>query len=151
MTQVANAGSDNVAPQRTPGYLMAPFGWAAMPLAAMFEADPTLYAALFTISRRRMHLIALALAHVQSETDATFARLIMHGAPRAILDAVLGRLEAFAILVGDDLVQRLFNIRSKNRHQRRSVSPFMIQGPAWRSQSAAEKCRSLSCHLTGVA
>ncbi len=94
MTQVANAGSDNVAPQRTPGYLMAPFGWAAMPLAAMLGADSSLYAALFTISRRRMHLIALALAYVQSETDATFARLIMHGAPRAILDAVLGRCPA---------------------------------------------------------
>jgi hypothetical protein len=94
MTQVANAGSDNVAPQRTPGYLMAPFRWAAMPLAAMLEADPSLYAALFTISRRRMHLIALALAHVQSGTDATFARLIMYGAPRAILDAVRGRCPA---------------------------------------------------------
>src|SRR5271165_5483473 len=54
MTQVANAGTDNVAPQRTPGYLMASFGWAAMPLAAMLEADPSLYAALFTIRGPRV-------------------------------------------------------------------------------------------------
>lgn len=93
MTQNANAYSDN-APQRSPGYLMAPFGWAAKPLAAMLEADPTLYAALFTLSRRRMHLIALALAHVPTETDATFARIIMHGAPKTILDAILGRCPA---------------------------------------------------------
>jgi hypothetical protein len=42
MTQVANESSDKVAPQRSPGYLMAPFGWAAKPLAAMLEADCSL-------------------------------------------------------------------------------------------------------------
>ena len=31
---------------------MAPFGWAAKPLAAMLEADRSLYSALFTLSRR---------------------------------------------------------------------------------------------------
>jgi len=43
---------------------MAPFGWAAKPLAVMLEADPSLYWALFTLSRRRMHLIALALGRI---------------------------------------------------------------------------------------
>lgn len=70
---------------------MAPFGWAAKPLAALLEADLSLYLALFTISRQRMHLIALALAHWPGEIDAAFARLVVCGAPPAILDTVHGR------------------------------------------------------------
>jgi hypothetical protein len=77
MTQVANESSDKVAPQRSPGYLMAPFSWAAKPLAAMLEADCSLYQSPFTLSRQRMHLIAFALAHWPGEIDASFARLVI--------------------------------------------------------------------------
>jgi hypothetical protein len=94
MTQFANESSNNVAPQRSPGYLMAPFGWAAKPLAAILEADPSLYPALFSLSRRRMHLIALSLAHWQGEINASFARLLIRGVPAAVLDCVLGRRPA---------------------------------------------------------
>jgi len=73
---------------------MAPFGWAAKPLAAMLEADPSLHSALFTLSRRRMHLIALALAHWPGRMDASFAQLVMGGPLAAVLDAVLGRRPA---------------------------------------------------------
>jgi hypothetical protein len=45
----------------SPGYLLGPFGWAAQPLLGLLEADPSLCRALFTLSRQRMHLIALAL------------------------------------------------------------------------------------------
>jgi hypothetical protein len=55
------------------------------------EADASLYSALFTLSRPRMHLIALALAYWPGEIDAPFARLLILGAPPAVLDAVLGR------------------------------------------------------------
>ena len=91
MTQVVNESS---APQRSPGYLMAPFRWAAQPLAALLEADRSLYPALFTLTRSRMHLIALTLAHWGGEMDAPFARLVMLGAPTAVLDAALGRRPA---------------------------------------------------------
>ena len=91
MTLVSNQSSEKVEPQRSPGYLMAPFGWAAKPLAAMLEADPSLHSALFTLSRPRMHLIALALAHWPGEIDTPFARLVIGGALPAVLDAVLGR------------------------------------------------------------
>jgi hypothetical protein len=50
MTQVVNEGSDKFAPQRSPGYLMAPFRWAAKPLVAVLETDRSLYAALFRLS-----------------------------------------------------------------------------------------------------
>jgi hypothetical protein len=90
MTQAADNISDP-ATRVSPGYLMAPFGWAARPLAAMLEADRSLHSALFTLSRHRMHLIALALAHWPGEIDACFARLLILGAPRMLFDAVLGR------------------------------------------------------------
>ncbi len=35
MTQAANQSTDTAAPQRAPEYLMAPFGWAAKPLASL--------------------------------------------------------------------------------------------------------------------
>jgi hypothetical protein len=68
MTRVANEISNKLVPQRSPGYLTMPFGWAAQPLAVMLEADRSLYPALFTLSRRRMHLIALALAHWEARS-----------------------------------------------------------------------------------
>jgi hypothetical protein len=70
---------------------MALFRWAAKPLAAMLEADPSLYSALFTLGRPRVHLIALAFVHWPGEFDAAFARLVIGGAPSAVLDAVFGR------------------------------------------------------------
>lgn len=91
MTQITNENSDEVIPQRSPGYLMAPFGWAAKPLAALLEADRSLYLALFAIGRQRMHLIALALTHWRGEVDAAFARLVVCGTLPAVLDTVLGR------------------------------------------------------------
>jgi hypothetical protein len=73
---------------------MVPFGWAAKPLATLLEADRSLYPALFTLSQRRMHLIALALAHWEGQIDAPFARLVILGTPSKVLDAVLGRRPA---------------------------------------------------------
>jgi hypothetical protein len=90
MTQ-ANRKIDKIATQLSPGCLMAPFSWAAKPLASMFDADPSLYSALFTLGRPRMHLIALALTHWAGEIDAQFARLLILGPPLSILDGVLGR------------------------------------------------------------
>ena len=46
-------------PQPSPGFLLAPFGWAAEPVAAMMRADRSLFPDLFAIDRSRMHLIAL--------------------------------------------------------------------------------------------
>src|SRR5271166_6668676 len=60
----------------------------------MLEADCSLHQSLFTLSRQRMHLIALALAHWPGEIDASFARLVIAGAPPMVLDAVLGRRPA---------------------------------------------------------
>jgi hypothetical protein len=66
MAHVASAASLKQATTRSPGFLLSPFGWAAEPLAAMVNAEPALLADLFEMSRARMHLIALALAHLES-------------------------------------------------------------------------------------
>jgi hypothetical protein len=42
-------------PQPSPGFLLAPFGWAAGPVAGMMRADRSLFADLFAIDRSRMH------------------------------------------------------------------------------------------------
>ena len=46
--------------RRPPGFLLSPFGWAAERLALMIESEPSCAADLFRLSRKRMHLIALA-------------------------------------------------------------------------------------------
>jgi hypothetical protein len=92
MTQAKSSHAVVMPP--SPGYLMAPFGWATQPLVAMLEADPSLYRALFTLNRQRMHLIALALAHWPGETDPSRGRLLLGGASAAVLDSILDRRPA---------------------------------------------------------
>ena len=91
MTKAVHWSVDSATVQGIPGYLMAPLGWAAKPLGLLLEADPSLYRRLFTLSRRRIHLIALALSYWAGEIDAQFARLLVAGPPSGVLDAVLSR------------------------------------------------------------
>jgi hypothetical protein len=46
---------------------------------------------LFGVTRERMHLIALALAHVEPPSSFETASLLVRGSTRAVLQAVLGR------------------------------------------------------------
>jgi hypothetical protein len=74
----------------TPGHLLAPFGWAADALGAMVEAEPTLLFHLFELDRTRMHLIALALAHL-NEFSPDLGIFLVSGSVRAITEKILGR------------------------------------------------------------
>jgi hypothetical protein len=76
--------------QPSPGFLLAPFGWAAEPLAAMLHAEPSLLPDLFGISRPRMHLIALALAHLDQPVPPGVGCLLARGPARQVLGRVLG-------------------------------------------------------------
>jgi hypothetical protein len=80
--------------KRTPGFLLAPFGWAAEPLTAMVQAEPSLLADLFGISRPRMHLIALALAHLDPQETPEIGPLLVRGSVRQVLDRVLAQRPA---------------------------------------------------------
>jgi hypothetical protein len=77
--------------QLFPGYLLTPLGWAATPLTLIVSAHPTLLADLFGMIRERMHLIALALAHLEAPSSLDNASLLIRGSPRQILRRVLGR------------------------------------------------------------
>src|SRR5690242_12525071 len=73
-----------------PGCLFAPFGWAAQALAQMLAAAPELAGALLQISRARMHLIALALAHCDGpKSAASTLQLLLRGSFADVLCAVL--------------------------------------------------------------
>ena len=74
----------------TPGHLLAPFGWAADAVGAMVEAEPTLLFHLFELDRARMHLIALALAHL-NEFSPNLGIFLVSGSVRAIIEKILGR------------------------------------------------------------
>ncbi len=77
-----------------PGFLLTPFGWAAEPLAAMARAEPAFLAHLLELGRPRMHVIALALAHVEDEMTPLFALFLARASAREIVDRVLGRRPA---------------------------------------------------------
>ncbi len=74
-----------------PGYLLTPFGWAAQPLAAMIQTDPALVTQLFELDRPRMHVIALALAHVDDNPAPNLAPVLFHASFREVLQRVTGQ------------------------------------------------------------
>jgi hypothetical protein len=74
-----------------PGYLITPFGWAAQPLAALVQADPELLKHVFEIDRTRMHVIALALAHLDSNPAPHLAPVLFRASIHEVLHRVLGR------------------------------------------------------------
>jgi hypothetical protein len=78
-------------PQPSPGFLLAPFGWAAEPLATMMRADRSLFADLFAIDRSRMHLIALAVAHLSLPVPPEIGALLVRASARQVLNQVFGQ------------------------------------------------------------
>jgi hypothetical protein len=57
----------------------------------MVSAYPTLLADLFGMSRQRMHLIGLALAHLEAPSSPDIASLLIRGSSPQVLQHVLGR------------------------------------------------------------
>jgi hypothetical protein len=78
-------------PQPSPGFLLAPFGWAAEPVAAMMRADRSLFADLFAIDRSRMHLIALTVAHLNLPVRPEISPLLVRASARQVLNQVMGQ------------------------------------------------------------
>jgi hypothetical protein len=74
-----------------PGYLITPFGWAAQPLAALVQADPELLTHVFELDRMRMHVIALALAHLNGNTAPHLAPVLFRASIHEVLHRVVGR------------------------------------------------------------
>jgi hypothetical protein len=82
--------------QARPGYLLAPFGWAAERLLAMVGSQRALAAEVLQLDRARMHLIALAFAHCECQTGDCLmpglcAELLLRRSLTEVLDVVLQR------------------------------------------------------------
>src|ERR1700726_2401796 len=74
-----------------PGYLVTPFGWAAQQLAAMIQSEPRLLTHVFELDRPRMHVIALALAHLDESPASDLATVLFRGSIHEVLHRVVGR------------------------------------------------------------
>jgi hypothetical protein len=72
-----------------PGHLLAPFGWASDALATIVKAEPKLLIHLFELDRARLHLIALAFAHL-NDAPPDICASIVSGSTRAITQQILG-------------------------------------------------------------
>lgn len=74
------------------GFLADPFGWAYDRLEKTFATDPALRGALFAIDQPRMHLIALALAHLpDTNIPPNLGWILLQGSRSKILDVSIGR------------------------------------------------------------
>jgi hypothetical protein len=76
-------------PRIKPGHLLTPFGWSADALATIIMAEPKLLPYLFELDSARMHLIALALAHL-NEIPPQLYLLLLNGPVRQITEQILG-------------------------------------------------------------
>src|SRR5262249_1772726 len=72
-----------------PGHLLASLDWAAQPLLDMVSRFPDLMPDFLQISRRRLHLIALSLAHKSDIVDRTTAETLFRGSLAGAIDCIL--------------------------------------------------------------
>ncbi len=68
MTDTAQELAAPAAINRPLGFLFGPLKWAAPPIVAMLQNQPQYFSDLIHLSRARMHLIGIALAHVRKSS-----------------------------------------------------------------------------------
>jgi hypothetical protein len=71
-----------------PGHLLESFGWAAGAVTEIVAAQPHLLVDLLAIDCQRMHVIAMALANLESEATAKLAELLMRGSVRTVTEHI---------------------------------------------------------------
>jgi hypothetical protein len=71
---------------RRPGFLLEPLGWVQARLSKAIEAEPTLVDHLFNLDAVRMHLMALALAHLASNVTPDLALILLQGSRKTVLN-----------------------------------------------------------------
>src|SRR5665647_1178797 len=76
---------------RRPGFLIEPLGWVQDRLTKAIEVKPNLIELLFDIDHARMHLMALALAHLPNEVIPDLALMLLQGSRNTILNFSLGQ------------------------------------------------------------
>jgi hypothetical protein len=75
---------------RRPGFLLEPLGWVQNRLSQAIAGEPRLVELLFDLDHGRMHLMALALAHLASDVTPDLAQFLLSGPRNAILNLSVG-------------------------------------------------------------
>jgi hypothetical protein len=115
MTAAVEISSNKIFAERPPGFLLAPLGWAAERLMPVLQQDPALLADVVHLSRSRMHLIAIAFAHLDGAVQPELGKVLLCGSAREILDAVIGRRPIGLKRVARRLPERVLEVRSYRR------------------------------------
>jgi hypothetical protein len=87
---------------RRPGFLLEPLRWVQARLSQAIAAEPSLVELLFDLDHARMHLMALALAHMSGDVPPDLALILLQGPRKTVLNLSLGYRP----------VQRIGNIES---------------------------------------
>lgn len=74
-----------------PGILFDRLGWIVDWLEDVIQSDPALLTDVYSLTSQRVHLIGLALAHIDAAKRREMASLLLRGRMRDVLDAALGR------------------------------------------------------------
>jgi hypothetical protein len=82
--------SKAISKSRRPGFLLEPLGWMQGRLSQAIETEPRLIELLFGLDQSRMHLVALALAHLTNDVTPDLASMLLRGYKNAILDLSVG-------------------------------------------------------------
>lgn len=75
---------------RRPGFLVEPLGWVYARLGKAIEAEPTLIHRVVDLDHARLHLIALALAHLPTDVPPDLALILLTGPSKEILKLSVG-------------------------------------------------------------
>ena len=82
--------SKTIGKWRRPGFLLEPLGWVQDRLSQAIEVEPSLVELLFDLDHARMHLMALALAHMSGEVTPDLALMLLQGSRKTILNLSVG-------------------------------------------------------------
>ena len=71
--------------------LLSPFKWAAKSVASLVDLDPAICVELCKIGRAQMHVVALALAHLEVNPPPEQGCLLLRGSFKQVITKTLGR------------------------------------------------------------
>jgi hypothetical protein len=75
---------------RRPGFLLEPLGWVQNRLSQAIAVEPRLVELLFDLDHARMHLTALALAHMSGDVTPDLALMLLQESRKTILNLSVG-------------------------------------------------------------
>ena len=84
------AGLKTIGKSCRPGFLLEPLGWVQDRLIKAIEDEPNLIDLVFGLDQPRMHLVALALAHMTGDVTSDVAAILLEGSRKPILNLSVG-------------------------------------------------------------